>query len=90
MTQKFKFQNSKCSKLKIQKLNKYLQKRFWLQKIAWLVMTIMESPLRSVMAGSYEAYEPAITKRRGDSRGVMTNQALLKQKTQRNAYLFNF
>ena len=40
-------------------------------------MTTRESPIRLVMAGSYESYEPAITKRIGDSRGVMTNQALL-------------
>jgi len=29
------------------------------------------------MAGSYDSYEPAITKQIGDSRGVMTNQAFL-------------
>jgi hypothetical protein len=40
-------------------------------------MTLMEAPLRSVMAGSYESYEPAITERRGDSMRVMTNQAFL-------------
>ena len=39
-------------------------------------MTLMESPSRLVMAGSYESYEPAITKRIGDSRGVMTKPSV--------------
>ena len=40
-------------------------------------MTLMESPVRSVMAGSYNPYEPAKTKRTGDSMSVMTNHAFL-------------
>ena len=42
-------------------------------------MTLMESPVRLVMAGSYGSYEPAITERTGDSMSVMTNQAFLKR-----------
>ena len=48
---------------------------------AWnaFVMTLMESPVRLVMAGSWHPHEPAITKRTGDSMSVMTNQAFLKR-----------
>ena len=51
-----------------------------LQGNAWgtlgFVMTPRESPSRLVMAGSYDPHEPSITKRLGESRGVMTKPSV--------------
>ena len=43
-------------------------------------MSPRESPVRMVMAGSYDPYELAITIRTGDSRGLVTKSSVSEAK----------
>ena len=52
-------------------------------------MTVMESPFRTIMAGLYDPYEPAITQRPGDSRGLMTKSSVTWSQKRFWSYLFS-